>query len=131
SFDQNGVAANYDQVVVGPLHDLAGKTIDIWAILRGILTARSIGGAIARAYRRHLFQDTTLTELPDKPRFVFNATNLQSGVLWRFSKPYMRDYLVGEVKLATAAPGPAPPVELASAVAASSAFPPFLSPLVL
>src|SRR5438874_2682844 len=44
SFDQNGVAANYDQVVVGPLHDLAGKTIDIWAILRGILTARSIGG---------------------------------------------------------------------------------------
>ena len=24
-----------------------------------------------------------------RPRFVINATNLQSGVLWRFSRPYM------------------------------------------
>src|SRR5206468_3694205 len=96
-------ASNYEQVVVTPLRGLAGKTIDVWAILRGILTVRSIGGAIARAYRRHLFGDTTLTDLPDKPRFVYNATNLQSGVLWRFSRPYMRDYMVGEVELATAA----------------------------
>jgi hypothetical protein len=29
---------------------------------------------------------------------VINAANLQSGALWRFSKPYMRDYLVGNVK---------------------------------
>jgi NTE family protein len=131
TFDQNGVAPNYKDLVVAPLRGLAGKTIDVWSILRGILTARSIGGAIARAYRRHLFGDTMLTDLPDKPRFVFNATNLQSGVLWRFSKPYTRDYLVGEVKLATAAPASAPKIQLASAVAASSAFPPFLSPLVL
>jgi len=51
---------------------------------------------------------------------VINATNVQTGVLWRFSKPYMRDYLVGEVKH--------PKVSLATAVAASSAFPPILSP---
>jgi NTE family protein len=38
-------------------------------------------------------------------------------------KPYMRDYRVGEIKF--------PTTELAMAVAASSAFPPFLSPLVL
>ena len=38
-------------------------------------------------------------------------------------RPYMRDYLVGEVKN--------PKVELAVAVAASSAFPPILSPLKL
>jgi NTE family protein len=38
-------------------------------------------------------------------------------------KPYMRDYRVGEVKK--------PEVSLAVAVAASSAFPPFLSPLEL
>jgi NTE family protein len=29
---------------------------------------------------------------------VINATNIQSGVLWRFSKPYMGDYRVGLVE---------------------------------
>src|SRR4029079_4024377 len=38
-------------------------------------------------------------------------------------RPYMRDYLVGEVK--------SPTIELAVAVGASSAFPPVLSPLKL
>jgi NTE family protein len=51
---------------------------------------------------------------------VINATNLQTGALWRFSRPFMGDYLVGLV--------PQPKVELAVAVGASSAFPPFLSP---
>jgi NTE family protein len=54
------------------------------------------------------------------PRFVINATNVQSGALWRFMQPYMRDYRVGEVK--------EPTILLAQAVAASSAFPPVLSP---
>jgi NTE family protein len=78
---------------------------------------------VARAYRRYLFGDATLQDLPDSPRFVINATNLQSGALWRFSKPYMADYRVGVV--------PTPTVPLASAVAASSAFPPVLSPVRL
>jgi NTE family protein len=64
-----------------------------------------------------------MQHLPDRPRFVLNATNLQSKALWRFSKPYMRDYRVGEVKK--------PKVELAVAVGASSAFPPVLSPVEL
>ncbi|MEX2115637.1 MAG: patatin-like phospholipase family protein, partial [Bacteroidota bacterium] len=52
-----------------------------------------------------------------------NASNVQSGKLCRFSRPYLRDYRVGEVKN--------PKIRLAVAVAASSAFPPFLSPLEL
>jgi NTE family protein len=75
---------------------------------------------VAKAYRKHLFGDATLQELPDFPRFIINATHVQSGVLWRFMKPYMRDYKVGEVRQ--------PRVALALAVSASSAFPPFLSP---
>ena len=32
-------------------------------------------------------------DLPaDPPRFVINATNVQTGALWRFSPPYMADY---------------------------------------
>src|SRR5438093_13237989 len=69
------------------------------------------------------FGDATLQDLPDAPRFVINATNVQSGVLWRFSKPFMGDYRVGLVN--------APAIPLAQAVAASSAFPPLLSPLDL
>jgi NTE family protein len=123
-FDDAGVARGFQAGVVEPLRKLAAKTIDFPAIALGLITPGvTIGEKIAAAYRKHLFDQATLQDLPDKPRFVFNATNLQSGVLWRFAKPYMRDYRVGEVK--------APQVDLGTAVAASSAFPPFLSPVVL
>ena len=54
---------------------------------------------------------------------MINATSVQSGVLFRFSKPYMADWRVGRVNH--------PTVALADAVAASSAFPPVLSPFEL
>jgi NTE family protein len=123
SFDGDGVASNFKTTVAADLLALAGTTIDVWAILRGLLSFSSIADHVAAAYRRQLFGARTLQDLPDHPQFVINATNLQSGVLWRFSKARMADYRVGEV--------PAPEVELAIAVAASSAFPPFLSPLRL
>ena len=122
-FDGDGIARAFDAAVAEPLHELADRTIDVWAGLRGIALPGSIANSLARSYTRHLLGDTTLQDLPDRPRFVFNATNLQSGVLWRFSKPYMWDYRVGRVDR------PAQP--LAVAVAASSAFPPVLSPLTL
>jgi NTE family protein len=123
TFDAAGVATNFPATVAADLLKLAGTTIDVWAVLRGLLTFGSIGNQVARAYRRRLFAKRTLQDLPDEPRFVFNATNLQSGALWRFSKPLMADYRVGQV--------PAPDVPLAVAVAASSAFPPVLSPVSL
>ena len=124
AFDDRGVAQGFQAELVEPLRTLAGKTVDFPAIALGLITPGvTIGEKIAAAYRKHLFDRATLQDLPDRPRFVFNATNLQSGVLWRFAKPYMRDYRVGEVK--------SPQVDLGTAVAASSAFPPFLSPVVL
>jgi NTE family protein len=80
----------------------------------------SISDRVVKAYRKHLFAKTTLQDLPDQPRFVINATNLESGVLMRFSKPYLADYRVGRIN--------EPDLPLAVAVAASSAFPPVLSP---
>jgi NTE family protein len=123
-FDDRGVARQFEAELVEPLRRMAGKTIDFPAIGLGLITPGvTIGEKVAKAYRKHLFDSATLQDLPDRPRFVINATNLQSGVLWRFAKPYMRDYRVGEVK--------APEVDLGTAVAASSAFPPFLSPVTL
>jgi NTE family protein len=120
---KTGVALNLDAVVIEPVLRLAGKTIDAKTILRGLVSRDSIAEKVAKRYRRHLFGSQTLQDLPDRPRFVINATNVQSGVLWRFSKPYMGDYRVGRIF--------DPQFELALAVAASSAFPPVLSPLVL
>jgi NTE family protein len=122
-FDAAGVARGFDAALATPLHDLAARTIDVSSGIRGIMLPGSIADSLARSYRRHLLGDATLQDLPDRPRFVFNATNLQSGVLWRFSKPYMWDYRVGKIDH--------PTHDLATAVAASSAFPPFLSPLTL
>jgi NTE family protein len=119
-FDDKGVSPQFNAKVAEPVRGLAGETIDASSIFGGILSMSSISDKIADAYRKYLFDDSTLQDLPDRPRFVINATNVQSGALWRFSKPYMADYRVGMV--------PNPKVELAVAVAASSAFPPVLSP---
>lgn len=112
--------ATFEREVVAPIRRLAGETLDAEAIVFGLLLPGRISDRIAAAYDKHLFHGATLQDLPDEPRFVINATNVQSGALWRFMKPYMRDYRVGEVLK--------PKFPLAQAVAASSAFPPVLSP---
>jgi len=120
---QGDAAQDFVPHVVEPVRNLARRTIDSSAVIGGSLLPGSIADKVTSAYDKHLFHGATLQDLPDEPRFVINATNVQSGVLWRFSKPYMRDWRVGEVKN--------PNVPLARAVAASSAFPPVLSPLTL
>ena len=109
--------------IVTPLRELAGKTIDIRSAASGIFLPGRASDHVASAYDRHLFKGRTLQDIPDEPRFIFNATNIQTGALWRFMKPYMADYRVGRINR--------PDVLLAKAVAASSAFPPFLSPAEL
>jgi NTE family protein len=123
SFDPARLQQDFVAEVVAPLRALASETIDEEAIVLGLILPGRVSDRVAGAYKNHLFGDATLQDLPNSPRFVINATNIQSGVLWRFMKPYMRDYRVGEVKQ--------PNVSLSMAVAASSAFPPVLSPVEL
>jgi NTE family protein len=122
AFDANGVSPVFQQEVVAPIRGLAERTLDEGAILSGILSPGSISDKVAKAYQKHLFGNATLQDLPpDPPRFVINATSVQSGALFRFSRPFAADYRVGQILN--------PRIELAVAVAASSAFPPVLSPL--
>ncbi|HET9002363.1 MAG TPA: patatin-like phospholipase family protein, partial [Gemmatimonadaceae bacterium] len=95
AFDAAGVARRFRAEVVDPIRALASTTIDTPSVLGGILGPDRISEEIAGEYDKHLYHGATLQELPDDddgPRFVINATNVQSGALWRFSKPYMRDY---------------------------------------
>jgi len=120
SFDPVRLMSDFVPMVVAPIRALADETIDADAIFWGVALPGRVSDRVAEAYDTHLFKGATLQDMPDTPRFVINATNVQSGALWRFMKPYMRDYRVGEVKN--------PKIPLAQAVAASSAFPPVLSP---
>jgi NTE family protein len=122
-----GVSPAFESVVVAPLRRLAGRNLDIRLGIEGALLP---GVNAADRYRdalgTHLYGDATLADLPaegEGPRFIFNATNLASGVLWRFSRPYARDWRVGSI--------PEPRFPIAAAVAASGAFPPFFAPLEL
>jgi NTE family protein len=124
----NGVVQNLDQVFK-VIRGLADRTIDEGSVIGGLLLPGvSIADRVAAAYDKHLFHGATLQDLPDDsqnqgPRFVLNATNVQTGSLWRFSLPYMGDWQVGLINN--------PKVTLAVAVGASSAFPPILSPVTL
>jgi NTE family protein len=120
SFDPVRVASDFVPLVVSPIRALADETIDADAIFWGVALPGRVSERVAEAYDKHLFKGATLQDLPEAPCFVINAANVQSGALWRFMKRYMRDYRVGEVR--------SPKIPLAQAVAASSAFPPVLSP---
>ena len=122
-FDSRGRASNLAQRFVIPVIRFARVGIDLRAILLGFLPRFSAAGEIAKAYDRHLFRGANLQDLPDRPRFTFMATNLQSGSGWRFAKDYAADHRVGRIDR--------PSFSLAQVVSASSAFPPFLSPVRL
>ena len=121
-FDDAGCSPRFVELVEKPIGALASQTVDVRAVTTGLLSPfATVAERVAAAYRKHLFGDAKLGDLPPSPRFVFNATNVGTGSLVRFnSAPYVADWRLGRVLDAD--------VDLAVAVACSSAFPPVLSP---
>ncbi len=120
----NGVAQNLIAEVIDPLRGFCARSIDTPSILEGILLpGKRISDELRAHYDKYLFAGRTLQDLPDPVRFVFNSTNLATGVDFRFSKPYAGDYRIGLIEK--------PTFPVALAVAASSAFPPVLSPVII
>lgn len=80
---------------------------------------------LREGYARHLLdgRDRPLSELPERPEFIFCATDIVFGVNWESARNYVGNYEAGY-----ASP---PPViwTLARAVAASSCFPPIFAPM--
>lgn len=124
----DGKAGNFGSVVVKPVQDFCHQTIDVGVALRGLLNPfRTAGEVLADRYATDLFGATTLKDLPAAgtgvPTFTFYATNLQTGRSFRFEQGRVCDYMIGEARQLV--------VPLALAVAASSAFPPLFSPVIL
>ncbi len=127
TFDANGVATNFVDDIVRPLQDFCSRTIDTGSILAGLISPfRSPVDLVASQYKKLLFGESTLQNLPsddEGPRFTIYATSLQTGVSVRFSRPELAEYHLGKIE--------SPHISLATAVAASSGFPPILCPVVL
>ncbi|WP_052035526.1 patatin-like phospholipase family protein [Sinorhizobium americanum] len=121
--DERGVFGEFERLYVAPILSFSRHNLDVKTALTGLLPGVSAAALLAKAYEKYLFGALTLQDIPDVPRFVLCSTNLQSGVLFRFSKPYAGDYVIGRLN--------EPQLRLSQAVAASSAFPPVLSPLEL
>lgn len=120
-FDDSGCASNLYELLVHPILQFSRQGIDLKAILYGLLPGCSAADSLVRSYEHHLFAGASLQDITDFPRFTFMSTNLQTGSGWRFAKSYAADYRVGIIEK--------PRFSLARVVAASSAFPPFLSPV--
>lgn len=106
--------------VMAPIRKMAGRSIDISSVLKGVLLPASAADRVANAYDKILFDGALISAVPERPRFVFCATNVQTASLVRFARDGIRNWRFGRVI--------APDLRLSQAVAASSAFPPFLSP---
>jgi NTE family protein len=137
NFDDKGVALNFEEKVASLVLRFCNKYIDIPIGLLGMLTWPTIllapfylnitpGELLAWYYDATLFKGSCLKDLPDDkdgPRFIFYSTNYQTGAGVRFSKPYVGDWKLGLLKDRN--------IKIATAVAASSAFPPVFAPLLL
>ena len=125
-FDSNGVASNFAELIAKPIQAFCAERIAVPAAVGGLLNPfKSIGDEMTEAYEE-LYAQATLQDLPDEgtgPEFLLYATSLQTGRSVRMTRAAVVDYLIGAL--------PKPEISLARAVAASSAFPPVLSPQVI
>lgn len=126
------VFTNLEALFEQPLRAFCGRNVRNGPLLWGRLDPRnwlrllsptfSATDLLASEYQRHLVGSVRLSALPEKPRFVFCAANLQTGVNFEFSASSIGDYVLGYAE-----PGR---FTLAEAVAASSSFPFAFPPLV-
>jgi NTE family protein len=127
-----GIATNLSQVIIEPMLIFTGKGLDAGAVLSSAFIPGLVSRRVQRRYR-DLYADATLADMPGRgegPDFVITATNLATGALFRFSRRGVGDFRRDPDDTSTGF-FQAPTLPLTLAVAASSAFPPVLSPCIL
>jgi NTE family protein len=123
-FDAAGVARKFNERFLAPLLAFAQTTVDAPSVAYGVSAPWTTASLqVAGRYRKLFGGNANLNKLPVRPRFIFCSSNLTTGSLLRFSREYVADFRLGLHR--------DPDFDLATAVAASAAFPPALSPLRL
>ena len=118
----------WDSDVRDPLRAFTKKDVRTGPFLKrfrpwNLWKAETTVNALAERYEKEL-TPLRLKELPERPAFLFLATDMAWGVSWTFTRDWMGDYQAGYM----------PPPEdfpLGRAVAASACFPPLFDPLRL
>ncbi len=126
--DQATVMENWDERIAVPFRNFVKKDICTLPALKGWLPWNWFSSAVqVKALADRYFKRLTkldMTELPEKPCFIFCATDLIFGVNWELSRQGVGDWQAGYAQ-------PLPQLNVATAVAASSCFPPVFRPMPL
>lgn len=122
-YDENGRVTNLEETFLAPILKQSQDSIDVASGFAGLNPFSSAAAESARSYDSNLTKGASLTDLPRRPTFVFNATSLLTGNAFRFRRDFVADWKVGQFTGLN--------LRLADVVAASAAFPPFLSPALI
>jgi NTE family protein len=130
--DPGGVIPDWTRHIATPFRAVSRRNIrtiplaERYLLPWNWLRERVDSDGLERAYRRHVTR-RLLGQLPERPRFIFCASDVQFGVNWTFgaqgNKARIGDYQAGYAIR--------PDFPVARAVAASSCFPPVFAPLAL
>ena len=115
-FSENGVAANFEQLIADPCC-LASVELESWRGIAKSMSSLWVNGRPLAEYQQ-LTNGASLANLREGPEFIFQATNLQTGGVWRFCKKFVGDNHVGTIH--------GPDLPLAKAITASASLPPRL-----
>jgi NTE family protein len=119
---------DWDATVAAPFRGFAGHNLRTGPLLASLLPThwgdrdaaiRALAGRIERA-----LTPAALPDLPERPAYIFSATTMAFGSNWRFARERIGDYRLGYLR-------PDAEWSVATAVAASSCFPPVFSPMRL
>ena len=120
-------ADNFGDVVAAPILGLSQHTIDSRAVVFGALVpGQSAANFVARSLDCRLFRGARMESFVDEdraPQFYLYATDLGTGEPWVWARRRSGFPGAGYRQVL-----PSRAIKVADAVAASAAFPPFLSP---
>lgn len=114
----------FAEEVAPGFRDFTRKNIRTFWILKRPFNRYAAVEGLQRRYEKDVIR-MRLGELPERPAFVFSATDMSFGVNWTFKREAAGSYLAGYLE--------PPPADwpAAKAVAASSCFPPMFEPMPL
>ena len=119
--------SDYDDQVADPVRRFTAKDLRTWPIVAHALwnwaRPEYRSRHMERRYRDRITR-ATLAQLPERPCFVFCATDMAFGVNWEMSREHVGSYRAGYLKGHAEWP-------VARAVAASASFPPVFGPLAV